>query len=332
MTGAGGVNLPFTSLTGTCCINVDGIKTPIGCIYTSSLTEMDYVLTIKERDLLPAGTDLEIMHFGLTTNASYSTQLFDLKVYSLVNTNSPGTNDIIFYKDGLTFNYNADDPTYLGSSQLILASYKQETNNKAAVTTFNLSFSLISKGIYLTNRVRINLGQYEVDNTASQISPRCKIYEYSTTGSPEYSHDWAGIDISRGFDELEFWPERNLLSTNLTYTVKCFNFLAASTSSPQPISAMVVNTSADLTGQLSTATSISLATLVTLPKSNQVSATKKFTIPSSLMEISFTVTSPGITSDSILYIGFPSYYANGLGSDIKCYSSTEIYCKVQNGR
>lgn len=33
--------------------------------------------------------------------------------------------------------------------------------------------------------------------------------------------------------------------------------------------------------------------------------------------------------DSFLYLNFPSYYSNGLGSDIKCYSpSGEIYCFV----
>jgi hypothetical protein len=43
----------------------------------------------------------------------------------------------------------------------------------------------------------------------------------------------------------------------------------------------------------------------------------------------FGVVSPGLTLDSFLYINFPSYYANGLGQDIKCYSpSGEIYCFV----
>lgn len=116
MTGANGTNLPFTSASGTCCINVNGIKTPIGCIYTSNLIEVDYILTIKERDLLPAGTNLEIMHYGLTTNASYSTQNFNLVVYSLVNTNAPLSDDIIFEKSGAPINYGVDDPTYLGPS------------------------------------------------------------------------------------------------------------------------------------------------------------------------------------------------------------------------
>lgn len=47
------------------------------------------------------------------------------------------------------------------------------------------------------------------------------------------------------------------------------------------------------------------------------------------MEMNFAVISPGITMDSFLYLNFPSYYANGLGNDIKCYSpSGEIYCFV----
>ena len=47
------------------------------------------------------------------------------------------------------------------------------------------------------------------------------------------------------------------------------------------------------------------------------------------MEMNFNVASPGITLDSFLYLNFPSYYASGLGQDIKCYSPTgEIYCLV----
>ena len=48
------------------------------------------------------------------------------------------------------------------------------------------------------------------------------------------------------------------------------------------------------------------------------------------MEIDFTVGSPGITTDSIMYIGFPSYYANGLGPSVKCYTTSEILCKVKD--
>ena len=46
------------------------------------------------------------------------------------------------------------------------------------------------------------------------------------------------------------------------------------------------------------------------------------------MEMIFSIVSPGITTDSILYLNFPSYYRDGLGSDIKCYSTNEIYCVI----
>ena len=47
------------------------------------------------------------------------------------------------------------------------------------------------------------------------------------------------------------------------------------------------------------------------------------------MEMSFLIVSPGVNMDSFLYLNFPSYYSNGLGSDIKCYSpSGEIFCNV----
>lgn len=47
--------------------------------------------------------------------------------------------------------------------------------------------------------------------------------------------------------------------------------------------------------------------------------------------MNFLIISPGVTLDSFLYLNFPSYYSNGLGQDIKCYSpSGEIYCFVVN--
>lgn len=48
------------------------------------------------------------------------------------------------------------------------------------------------------------------------------------------------------------------------------------------------------------------------------------------MDMFFQIVSPGITADSILYLNFPSYYSSGLGPDIKCYSTYEIYCVVKN--
>ena len=54
------------------------------------------------------------MHYGLTTNASYTTINFDLKVYTLENTNAPGSNDLLFSKTTVPFNYDGDDTTYIG--------------------------------------------------------------------------------------------------------------------------------------------------------------------------------------------------------------------------
>ena len=71
-----------------------------------------------------------------------------------------------------------------------------------------------------------------------------------------------------------------------------------------------------------------MSVLASLAETNQVTVSKKYTIPSSHMECQFTVTSPGITTDSIMYIGFPNYYANGLGPDIKCYATDEIMCTI----
>lgn len=167
-------NLPFTSTTGTCAIYVAGVKKPVSCSYTSVPTNIIYVISINEPDLLPSGTNMEIVHFGLTTNASYSTITFALKCYSLVSTSTPGTNEIIFKADAVSFPYSP--ATYIGPSNIVLGSYVQTVNNKAAITSFSLSFSVISKGLYVTNRVRINLGQYYTDNLASQINPICKIY------------------------------------------------------------------------------------------------------------------------------------------------------------
>lgn len=65
---------------------------------------------------MPAGTDLQIMHHGLTTNSSYSTIQFNLEVFSLVNTNAPGANDLIFFKNTINFNYGTDDTSYIGQS------------------------------------------------------------------------------------------------------------------------------------------------------------------------------------------------------------------------
>lgn len=90
--GDSSANLPFTSTTGTCAIYVAGAKKPVGCSYTSVPTNIIYVISINEPDLLPSGTNMEIVHFGLTTNASYNSITFALKCYSLVSTSTPGVN------------------------------------------------------------------------------------------------------------------------------------------------------------------------------------------------------------------------------------------------
>ena len=119
---------------------------------------------------------------------------------------------------------------------------------KATIEQFNFTFTLLSKGLYVTNRIRFNLGQFALDNSASTVNPSCKVYTYTTNGSPSYSHDFAAVDASGGFSSLEIWPATNLLSNNLTYTIQCVNFLSTSSPTPLSITAMVVNTSSDLTG------------------------------------------------------------------------------------
>jgi hypothetical protein len=42
---SGSTNLPFTA-SGTCCVYVGDTKLPVGCIFTSSPTEVDYILTV----------------------------------------------------------------------------------------------------------------------------------------------------------------------------------------------------------------------------------------------------------------------------------------------
>jgi hypothetical protein len=80
----------------------------------------------------------------------------------LLTTNNPITNEVIFYANNVSFPYGNADPTYIGGSEIRLSSYTQITNNKAAITSFNFSFSVLGKGLYVTNRVRINLGQYHI--------------------------------------------------------------------------------------------------------------------------------------------------------------------------
>jgi hypothetical protein len=221
-----------------------GKKMPIGCTHVPSPTQIQYTLIINQEGLLPQGGDFSIVHYGLTTNSSYNNVNVDLNVYSLLNNPSPLATDLIFKKLAISFPWNAT--AY--SSALNLGSFKQWTSNKATVSSFNFSFTLLSKGLYRTNRIRFNLGQFAVDNSASSVSPVCKIYEYDTMGSKQFSHDWNAVDSSQGLSSLEIWPDEELLSQNLTYTISCTNFLSTSSPNPSSISAKVVNMSSDLTG------------------------------------------------------------------------------------
>lgn len=83
---------------------------------------------------------------------------------------------------------------------------------------------------------------------------------------------------------------------------------------------MVANTSSDLTGEVSSTAPIDLPVLSSLTTTCQITLSKSFSIPSVGMEMVFNIISPGVTPDSFLYLNFPSYYSNGLGQDIKCYS------------
>ena len=92
-----------------------------------------------------------------------------------------------------------------------------------------------------------------------------------------------------------------------------------------------MTSSSILPGDVSSTTNIvPMSTTYTNTKTSQITLSKKYTIPSSLMEMNFAIISPGITVDSFMYLGFPAYYSNGLGPDIKCYTTNEIYCTVKD--
>ena len=96
---AGTTNIPYQPTTdGTCGVFYLNIRQPIGCTYISSPTQVIYTLLINEEGLLPAGGNFSIIHYGLTTNASYSTVNVDIKVSSLLNNPTPSASDLIFKK------------------------------------------------------------------------------------------------------------------------------------------------------------------------------------------------------------------------------------------
>ena len=140
------------------------------------------------------------MHYGLTSNSSYNAINVNINCYSLLTTSSPTASQLIFSATSMSFPYSG--ASYIGVTSLTMTSFNQWTQSKAVVESFNFSFTLLSKGLYVTNRLRFNLGQFAMDNSASSLSPSCKVYTYDTAGSPNLSHDWDAIDVSGGLSSL----------------------------------------------------------------------------------------------------------------------------------
>ena len=108
----GTTNLPFlSSAAGTCSIFYLNQRMPIGCIHTSSFTRLQYTLSIKEEGLLPAGGNMQIVHYGLSTNSSYNTVLVDIVVSSLIINPIPVANDLIFQKLDVSFAWQVANPS-----------------------------------------------------------------------------------------------------------------------------------------------------------------------------------------------------------------------------
>ena len=64
--------------------------------------------------MLPAGGSFSIVHYGLTTNSSYTTVNVDIKVSSLLNNPTPADSDLIFKKTGVSFAWSGAN--YIGQS------------------------------------------------------------------------------------------------------------------------------------------------------------------------------------------------------------------------
>ena len=125
----------------------------------------------------------------------------DITVNSLLNNPTPAATDLIFKKTGVTFAWNGTN--YIGPSVVNVRSFKQWTSNRATYEEFEFTFTLLSKGLYDTNRMRFDLGQFAVDNNASTVNPSCKVFDYNVAnGSPSFSHDWSAVDYSQGLAKL----------------------------------------------------------------------------------------------------------------------------------
>jgi hypothetical protein len=132
----GATNLPFTFTTftdalSTCSIYYNSVVQPITCTWVSSPTAISYTITILESALLPSGSGFSLVHYGMTSNSSYNNVTVSLQCYSLLNTLSPGANDLIFSASSVIFPYNGAN--YIGPSSLNLGSFAQWTQNKGVV-------------------------------------------------------------------------------------------------------------------------------------------------------------------------------------------------------
>lgn len=124
----------------------------------------------------------------------------DITVNSLLNNPTPAATDLIFKKTNVTFAWNN---TNVNGSVVNVRSFKQWTSNRATYEEFEFTFTLLSKGLYDTNRMRFDLGQFAVDNNASTVNPSCKVFDYNVAnGSPSFSHDWSAVDYSQGLAKL----------------------------------------------------------------------------------------------------------------------------------
>jgi hypothetical protein len=150
-----GANLPFTA-SGTCVIYTQANSTsatsvlPFSCNFASSFTEINYTLTINQA-LLQQSAYLIIYHYGMTTLSSNSSVSVNVICYSLATTTLPGSPQIIF--QALTSQATQTIPwnvNYIGSTSLTLSGFTSITSNSGVVSPFNLTFSLINKGLYNT--------------------------------------------------------------------------------------------------------------------------------------------------------------------------------------
>ena len=126
----GASNLPFT-FSGTCAVYYNSAKTNAGCNFVTSPTTVTYTLTILETGLIPSGSGFAIVHYGLTSNSSYSTITTSLNCYSLLTTSTPAASQLIFNAATVSFPYNG--ASYIGPTTLGLGSFSQWTANKAVV-------------------------------------------------------------------------------------------------------------------------------------------------------------------------------------------------------